>query len=367
MGPVHYKIGTNFDMQLIDVVADLNRKHGSQSKVAEFYGSIASDHELAARPQFRLPDKSVEELAEFTQAARSIGASVNYTLNSIMPYGSKGRLVEHTYSIMKWLEELEKIGVELITVSSPMLLELIKNNGGPGNLKIEVSTIAHVDTLTQIKYYHDAYGVSKICGNLLKNRDFEFIRKAVNLCNSLGMQYELMANEFCGVGTSEYATHCIYRDSCYICHALNKSHTEAQLMSNYPMDMCTAGRNANKANWLRSNFIRPEDIAIYNVMTQCDRFKITGRTGSVALQMKLIEAYMSRSFDGDLLELWKPLETIQGTNTTDTVGYKTVPNKALEGFIEHWVRGNTCYNEVCGVTCNYCQKWYDNIVREGVD
>ena len=358
---IHYKVGTGFDIALIDKVKYLNDKYCARARVTEFYGSLAFDYELAARPRFRLPEKSVGDLANFIEAASSIGVEVNYTMNSIMPFGSKRAMVENTVQIMDWIHTLEDIGVKLLTVSSPMLLELIKQNGGT-SLRIELSTIAHVDALTQIKYYHDVYDVKKICGNLMKNRDFEFIKKAVKLCKDLGMQYELMANEFCGVGTQGYATHCIYRDSCYICHATNQSFVDTQLMCNYPMDMCTAGRNANHANWLRSNFIRPEDIYTYFTDTGADRFKLTGRTGSMSFQYKILEAYMSGSFDGDLLELWKPLETIKETNEGESVSYKTVPNKALERFIDHWRDGFRCADEVCGTTCNYCQKYYDQIM-----
>lgn len=359
---IHYKIGTGFDLGLIDKVAYLNDKHKARAQVTEFYGSLAFDHELAARPKFRLPNKDVGDLANFVEAASAIGVEVNYTMNSIMPFGSKRAMVENTVGIMDWIHTLEDIGVKLLTVSSPMLLELIKQNGGT-SLRIELSTIAHVDALTQILYYHDTYGVKKVCGNLMKNRDFEFIKRAVDLCNELGMQYELMANEFCGVGTGDYATHCIYRDNCYICHAMNQTFVDTQLMHNYPMDMCTAGRNANHANWLRSNFIRPEDVYTYFVDTGCDRFKLTGRTGSLDFQCRILEAYMSGEFNGDLLELWKPLETIKEKNEGEFVNYTTVPNKALDGFIEHWRKGFKCADEVCGHTCRYCQGWYDRIME----
>ena len=360
---IHYKIGTGFDMELIDKVAYLNKKYMARAKVTEFYGSLAFDHELAARPKFRLPDKGVDDLEAFTKAAAEIGVEVNYTMNSIMPFGSKRAMACHAVKIMEWIHTLEDIGVKLLTISSPMLLELIKQNGGT-SLRIELSTIAHIDALTQILYYHDVYGVKKICGNLMKNRDFEFIRKAVELCKELGMQYELMANEFCGVGTSDYATHCVYRDNCYICHATNHNFVDTKLMHNYPMDMCTAGRNANHANWLRSNFIRPEDVYTYYTDTGCDRFKLTGRNGSLEFQSRVLEAYMSGEFAGDLLELWKPLETIKETNEGESVAYKTVPNKALDGFIEHWRGGFRCADELCGHTCRYCQKWYDDIIEK---
>ena len=359
---VYFKVGTNFDPAIIDIANELNCEYGNRATISEFYGSIRDDAGLAARPPFRLPKASRKELEKFVDDANAIGVKVNYTFNSIVPYGSKANMLRHEVEIMQTIHELEEMGVSLLTVSSPMLLELIKHNGGT-SLDLEISTIAHVDTLTQIKYYHDVYGVKKICGNLLKNRDFEFTEKAAQLCSRLGMQYELMANEFCGVGTEGYATHCIYRDSCYVCHATNNEYYETGLLDNYPMNMCTHGRNANPANWLRSNFIRPEDIYAYVVETGCNRFKLTGRTGSIDFQRHIMEVYMRGSFHGDLLELWKPLETIKEHNESDTVDYKIIPNDCLRGFIDHWRTGFKCAEEVCGTTCDYCQRWYNENVN----
>ena len=361
----HFKIGTGFDKSVIHRVKSLNDRYDGISQVTEFYGSIRQDAALAARPDFRLPSISDEEFGEFVKAARDIGVKVNYTLNSIIPYGSKQRFVRLQNRTYEVLEFLESSGVDLITVGSPLLLELLKRYYGDDcPFDIEVSTIMHIDTLTQVKYLHDVYGVKKVCGNLMKNRDFRFTRDACELCNRLGMQYELMVNEFCGVGTESYATHCIYRDSCYICHATNRTYADASSYDNYPMNICTAGRNANPANWLRSNFIRPEDVSIYESETGVDHFKITGRTGSSAYQMMVLEAYMSGEFDGDLLGLWKPLETIKAENDGESVDYKIIPNKELNGFIKPFVNGRVCANEVCGETCSYCQFYYDYVMNK---
>lgn len=359
----HFKVGTSFDMSVIDKVKELNEKYAGRSVVTEFYGSLRTDAQLAARPNFRLPDIDDERFISFVVGAHEIGVKVNYTVNSIMPFGSKRAFVNSKYHILDLLGFLDGNDVDLVTVGSPILLEMIKQYYPNHRFDIEVSTIMHVDTLTQIKYLHDMYGVKKVCGSLLKNRDFEFTKKANALCNELGMYYELMVNEFCGVGTSEYATHCVYRDSCYICHSTNVSARDAMSFDNYPMDLCTAGRNANPANWLRSNFIRPEDIDDYTEYTGVDHFKITGRTGSSDYQMRTLEAYMSGSFDGDLLELWKPLETIQQVNTSDSVDYKIIPNKKLAGFIRPFVNGRVCANEVCGTTCDYCQRFYNRAME----
>ena len=361
----YFKVGTDFNLSLIDEVKKLNEKYEGKSKVSEFYGSIRKHSDVSARPSFRLPDRTLEELEEFVKKANEIGVSVNYTLNSMVPYKSKIELENKKNEFVNLIHYLEKIGVKLVTVANPILLEILKDI--KTSLKIEISTCAHIDTLTQIKYYKDMYNISKVCGNVLKNRNFTFLMKANKLCESIDVTYELMVNEFCGVGGEGYATHCIYRDSCYICHALNETHNDMQLLGNYPMDMCTNSRNIDKSNWLKSQFIRPEDLKVYRDVTGINHFKITGRTASLDYQVKMLNAYMAENFEGDLLELWKPLETITKENNSDSVDYKIINNKDLEGFVNQFAYfGKDCSIEVCGETCKYCNKFYEKISKEEI-
>lgn len=76
------------------------------------------------------------------------------------------------------------------------------------------------------------------------------------------------------------------------------------------MGRCIQSR-ARAADWLKMNFIRPEDLKLYNTIG-INHFKITGRTGSTNYILKVAEAYADGYFNGNILELWKHLETITG-------------------------------------------------------
>jgi hypothetical protein len=229
-------------------------------------------------------------------------------------------------------------------------------------MKIELSTIAHVDTVSQIRYLYEEYGkmgLDKICGNLLKNRSFEFLRGAAAVCEKTGLAYEMMVNEFCGVGYDVGATHCVYRDSCYLCHATNHTLADTKLLGGYPMEYCMASRNDTQAmNWLKMRFVRPEDIETYNAIGIWN-FKITGRTDVTEHLSMVIEGYLSGKFDNNLLQLWKHLETIGKENLNEFKPKINIPNSTLDGFLEHWSKGNfECANKECGVDCNYCENFY---------
>ena len=70
---------------------------------------------------------------------------------------------------------------------------------------------------------------------------------------------------------------------------------------------------------------------------------------------------MKESFDDNLLALWKPLETIKsGQDELSFNHTENIPNKMLDGFIDHWMDGDgfECENEICGTTCKYCEKFW---------
>ena len=360
---IEYKLGCNFDMKLLDEIIELN-KINPEVQITEVYGSDRAHAALTARPEFRVQDISAEYFEEFVKKAKENGINFNYTMNSIYPYGSKVQIAYHEQEIIDFVHWLENIGVYRITVANPIMLEIIRNKAH-SNIEIELSTIAHVDTVTQIKYYHDVYRVNKICCNLNKNRNFKFLKAAADYCNKNGILFELMANEFCAVAGNGYTTHCIYRDSCYMCHATNHTREDAMLLDEYPMKFCTQSRSKDIVTWIRSRWIRPEDIKKYHAIG-INHFKLTGRTGTTEYITKIARAYITENFEGNLIELWKPLESITDGKTEaehDPLFY--IDNKKLDGFIDFFMEtGHNCDDYVCGETCTYCHKFFDEHIKE---
>lgn len=355
-----FKVGINFDFNLLNEFKKLNEEFLGKSRIVELYGSDMEHASLAARPDFRLPDINFSYLKRYVRDAVDAGIKFNYTMNSIFPYGAKNEFVENESKIIDFVKALESIGVYRVTVANPIMLELIRNKA-KSNIEIEISTIMHIDTIMQIKYLHEKYGVNKICGSLLKNRNFAFLKSAADYCNKNGIIYEVMANEFCGVGGCGYGTHCVYRDSCYICHATNKTLDDANSFDEYPMKLCTGSRNKDAVNWLRMKFIRPEDLHYYREVGIND-FKITGRTGSSEYILSVIRGYMSESWKGNLLSLWKPLESIQEGVDEFDVKIVYIDNSKLDGFLTFFKNAYPCDIGVCGETCNYCKLFYEKII-----
>ena len=53
-----FKVGCNFDFELINKVADLNEKYKGKAEVKEFFASPSSAAPMTARPDWRLPNIS---------------------------------------------------------------------------------------------------------------------------------------------------------------------------------------------------------------------------------------------------------------------------------------------------------------------
>ena len=358
----YYKVGCNFDPELINVVKELNEKYKNHGRIVELFGSDRDTEEVTARPGWRLPKISKEYFADYVKKLNDIGVKFNFTMNSIIPYGSKVEMVKHKKDIQDLVKWLESIGVYRLTIANPEILIMVRE---VSNIEVEMSCITHIDTVTQMKYYHETFGVNKFCCSILKNRNKEFLIRAQDYCNRNSCILEIMCQEMCGVAGidnqgSHYATHCVFRDSCYICHACNRTKEESMLDNNYPMSYCMSARSSTPEAWLRMRWIRPEDQKIYREKTGINYWKVSGRTGTLEYMKFVLEAYMSESYNGNLLGLWKPLSSIYDGKTE--LKSKTdidIPNKKLDGFIDKWMNGNgwECENHECGYSCRYCEQF----------
>lgn len=377
-----FKVGCNFDDRFISMCDELNHEYDKGAKIVEVYGSDRAHAALAARPDFRLQDIDMAKLERTVKEGLDKNITFNYTMNSIFPYCTKTELLAHKKEIQDFVKYLESIGVYRITVANPIMAMIIRE---VSSIELELSTIAHVDAVTQIKLYKDMFNINKICGNVMKNRDKEFLENAAKFCKDNGIIYELMINEFCYNTVNGSSSHCIFRDSCYICHAGNKTQEEAEAFNNYPMGQCMASRGNTEAGWLRSRYVLPQWLKYYNDIG-LHHFKLTGRTGSIEYLEAMCRAYMSMDYKGNLIELWKPLQSIYtGKSESDESSkYMNIPaDKLDEKFIGHWLKGPgfKCSDHLCGseddptfdntdgvwcgkYACNFCKRYYDKYVKE---
>jgi len=363
---IELNLGCNFDELLISKSIELNdcfKKNGIVIK--EFFGSDKRHAYLSARPEFRLQNIGCKRLERYIKMCNDAGIEFNYTLNGINP-GSKQFLLDKKQEIFNFIKYLKAIGVKRVTVSNVLVMSFVKE--AEPDLPIEASTIMHIDTISQIKWLSDHFHIDKICGSILKNRNILFLKKAADFCKEIGIKYEILVNEFCGNGGSKgmkaYGTSCILRDHCYILHSSNITKKNAELFNTYPMGYCMNSR-MDPSSWLKMRFVLPQDIDQYGSIG-INNFKISGRTGTTDYLLQVVEAYLSKNWSGNLLALWKQLETIYSKQkeTEFDFPYNISCKKLTENnFVSFWFenKNHRCEEENCGVTCQYCNIMYKKI------
>jgi len=110
---------------------------------------------------------------------------------------------------------------------------------------------------------------------------------------------------------------------------------------------CRAARQIDPIEFLMSNFIRPEDLSIYEKMG-FNLFKLAGRRASTSWMLNVIDAYQSRNYDGNVFEL----STQVGDNNQII---RNLPNKELNGWYEY-MGGNSDYYTFRKKAEEFCKK-----------
>ncbi len=363
---------------------------GLVSKLAQFedvyeiFGKLDRDFIGGGRSTYTLRLTSKQKLIAAVREAQGKGIHFNYLLNGATLNGIE-QTKKGQKKIRSILEFLSRIGVNSLTVASPFLLRLIKKQYP--HFAVRISAFAVVDSPRKAKQWQDM-GADTLCLSAIAcNRDFktlEAIRKAVS-CD-----LQLIANANCLLNCSHELTHMNM-----LTQSSRKGDPLKGLCLDYCFLNCSKTRLAEPINYLRSTWIRPEDLSIYEDMGYTN-FKILERSCPSSLLLRRVEAYSKRSFKGNLYELIAPIAQISKQSKAPlaqrlrmirmmfrpaTVKVKSVlamkkyaeaildqpfekdvaplyiDNTKLEGFLSG-VQKRNCGELECDL-CRYCYDWMD--------
>lgn len=346
-------VGTTWNKCLIEKIAKLNKEIGQANRivVGEVYGSIPGDLLGTARSKDRLHDCSYEKLEEHVKICHDHGIQVTYANNSLC-VGSLGSLDEKFDYFLDHMGNLEKRGIDSVIFAFPFFIEQTKKYFP--DIKPYVSTIADVNSVKMVDYYKEL-GADTIILSVDVNRNFDLLNVLINRYGE--ENFELLMTDAC-------IFKCPYRQN----HFASQSHDSVEEKSlfdheeikNYPLDRCW---NQLTKNWptefLKSRWIRPEDLSYYEKIG-FNKFKISGRTLGEEWILRSVKAYLSREWNGNLLEIF-PI--IPGDYKFEGEPTLNLDNKRLDGFIEYFIKkGDECYIN-CGSICSYCDE-YANKLRE---
>ncbi len=279
-------VAANFDPGLIEAIKDY--------PVVELFGKLPEDAVGGGRASYQLGRLGRRRLAAHVRHARSAGIGFNYLLNASC-LGNR----EITRAGQREIDELcgwlVGIGVTSVTVASPHLLKIVKTRFP--SLSTRVSVFAGVDRVRKAQQWEDLGADAIVLDNLLVNREFRTLER---IRRSVRCDLELLVNNNCLSGCALAASHMNA-----LAHAGQSWHGNRGFFIDWCFLACTETKLREPVNYLRSEWIRPEDLPVYEGMGY-DLFKIAERDIPTPVMTLRVKAYALRRYDGNLLDLVQP-------------------------------------------------------------
>jgi collagenase-like PrtC family protease len=286
---MHYSIATSWSEALLDGLVSLNRLH-PLACFSEIYGAHRTSVTGHGRPAYRLPRVEPAVFEQHVRRAARLGLRFNYVMNA-PDFGGRENDAAWLNEVSGLLETLARCGVGVVTISHRALLRFVKREFP--DFRINVSVIAGVDTVDAAREFEDL-AVNVINLNPFTiNRDFDAlhaIRQAVRC------ELELYANIPC-------LDHCPRRDAHYQYSGRASQASGGAEVSQDPFLMsCSHAFLSEPMEFLRSPFIRPEDVGAYRDLG-IDIIKLSDRTEATEFLLMTAQAYAAERFDGNLFSL----------------------------------------------------------------
>lgn len=365
-----YFVPTDFSS---DSISRLNKK-----EVYSIYGKLAADFIGGGRASFILPEVSKNKLKNHVEEAHRNGVEFNYLLNGVC-LGNREYTASGRSRIRELLDWLVEIRVDSVTVVLPFLADLIRKKYP--QLKIHVSVCANVNSVQEAKYWQD-FGAEVInLQSTTLNRDFKALGK---IRGQIDCKLSLIANNVCLYACPFVQQH--YTSGTHSSQDAGFSNTYP--FGDYSKVSCTVLKFQDPVNIIRSIWIRPEDVHYYEEIG-IDYLKFSGRNKDADFISKIVNAYLARSYEGNLVELFpffsQPssfkgikkyihflrylfkmdlfmvnMPLINGLLSNNALKVY-IDNKALDGFLEFFVKGN-CKQGLCD-KCGYCREVAQRVVK----
>jgi collagenase-like PrtC family protease len=296
-------VAANYDLELVPRLATY--------PVVEVYGKLPGDVVGGGRPSYMASPLTARDLAAYVAALKRHDIEFNYLLNSSC-LGNREWSRAWQKKLLRLLDQLGKMGVRRLTVSTPYLLERIKATFPEFHVKAGV--YAQIDTPRRARFWRDLGVDALTLESFSINRDFATlgaIRDAVD-CD-----LQLIANHPCLPNCAMQPYH-----QNGFAHASNGSH---RLFIDYCFLYCTRRRLEDPSLLIKAGWIRPEDIAFYEAMG-FEHFKLLERGIPSTELIKRVDAYSSRTSGDNLADLILPY------------GFKQPPKKPHLWLLRHFFR-----------------------------
>lgn len=327
-----FSVPADFSEETINTYSEFNQKY-TDAYIGETYGQITKDYiHMSGRAAKSLPQIGIRELEKFVSYSHKRGIKFNYTLNAAC-LGNYEFTDNGIREIERLLKNLNDIGVNNMTLSTPSVIELVKRFAP--NMDIKVSAICQIDSVMKMEHYLNL-GVERYVVEPSIVREFDILR---NMAKKSDGKMEIIINDKC-------MKNCPYKTF----HYNQTAHDNDDRAESYYFMNCGMRKSRNLQWYLNLNWVRPEDIHLYEDLG-IKYYKVEGREfvlkGDV---VRLLDAYIKESFDGNLLELLHIFAPY------DTEHQPYIDNKALDGFVDAFYNNKVHCRQMCD-SCGYCKRF----------
>jgi len=285
----NYSVATNFDQNLLSAIGELNKQYSS--KIIEVYGSLPSGLIGSGRPMIGLPKITYKDLLQYVKSTHEFGLEFSYLLNA----NSGIRLANAGYArlVLAEMESLLYAGIDSLTIADDSLVKFVRAEFPEA--KVNLSVVRGADTIEEVKSSLEK-GVKSITLNQHTiNRDFKKIEDIVK--SVTGIELRLYANVSCLQDCPKRTEHYKYLSSqSQLGNALFNNKVDKYIVD------CALTYLRDPVKLLKSPFIRPEDIRIYEDLG-IKTFKLSDRREPTTALIDLFKSYLSEEFHGNLFDL----------------------------------------------------------------
>jgi collagenase-like PrtC family protease len=275
-----FSLAANYDPELVPALAAY--------PVDEVYGKFPTDGISGGRPRYMATPLSEADLRQYIRLLDGHGIAFNYLLNGSC-FGNREWTRPWQKKVTALLTKAGDMGVRRVTVSTPFLLELVKRRFP--QYKVRVGIYAQVDTPRRARFWEELGADAITLESFSINRNF---RRLAAIRQAVHCDLQLIANHVCLMNCPLQSYH-----QNGFAHASDDSST---LFIDYCLLRCSRMRLADPSQFIKSAWIRPEDIAAYVAMGYTT-FKLLERGIPSAELLRRIQAYSAGRFEGNLAGL----------------------------------------------------------------
>lgn len=239
-----FSLEANYDPELVPQLAGY--------RVDEVYGKFPTDGINGGRPRHLATPLSETDLQSYIRLLDQHGIAFNYLLNGAC-FGNREWTRSWQKRMTDLLTKLGEWGVRRVTVSTPFLLELVKRRFP--EFKVRVGIYAQVDTPRRARFWEELGADAIVLESFSINRNF---RRLAAIRQAVRCDLELIANHVCLMNCPMPTYH-----QNGFAHAADETST---LFIDYCFMRCSRLRLQDPSQFIKSAWIRPADLAVYEAM-----------------------------------------------------------------------------------------------------